>query len=122
MALMLLVISCSSAADADMRDVVSDFIAGINAQDLGAIRECLDADARDYGEDLAFWTDAERFGTATDYVLASFEELTDTTAAAAFTSQTGNDPTYYFKMTDGGSTYYIRLIDDDADLSSPSFQ
>ncbi len=110
---------CASG-EADMEGVVSDFIAAVDGRDIEAVRACLDATAADYGEGWDFWTDETRFGTATDHAIASFEPLTDTTARVDFSSATGGGRTFYFRMRNGGNRFYIRMIDNDPDLMSPT--
>ncbi len=121
-ALAALLLFAGCAEEPDMEGVVSDFIAGINAQDIDAVRSCLDAKAGKYGEGMDFWTDGTRFGTATDHAIGAFTELKGTTARADFSSATGGARTFYFRMRDGGNRFYIRHIDNDADLMSPFFQ
>lgn len=118
--LLSLLAGCAQAEGDSMEDVIGEFTAGINARNLDAIKATLDSTATSYSTaDLAFW--AENF-PQTDYVVGTFTEISDTTASVIFNSVSGASLTYYFQMTDGGDTYYVRMIDDNANLLSPFFQ
>lgn len=99
---------CKPATDESIRDVLDNFIAGVNDGDMAAVRKTLDANADGYNGALiaSYW---ETFFPDTPYVIGTYSD-TGSSAAVTFTSTSGGDKIYYFEMTDGGDTYYIRRI------------
>jgi hypothetical protein len=112
---------CAAAEEDSIEDIINNFIAGINAQDIEAIVECLDPVSVSTGtaSDLNYW---KTYFSAPPYTITSFTETSDTTATVTFTPSVGAALTWYFRMTDAGNTYFIKQIDDNADLMSPFFQ
>jgi hypothetical protein len=100
---------CKPATDESIRDVIDNFIAGVNDEDMSAVRKTLDANADYYSLALAanFWTDAAFPNTP--YTISAYSD-TDSSATVTFKPTSGADQTFYFEMTDGGDTYYIKMI------------
>jgi hypothetical protein len=111
----LFLAGCAPASES-MRDVIEDFIAGVNDQDIGDIKDRLDDDAADYNtaSTLEFWDVYFTPGNA-PFEITAFDKSGDS-ATVTFTGSAGGDFTYYFEMTEKkgtmteGGTFYIRRI------------
>jgi hypothetical protein len=98
---------CKPASES-IRDVIDNFIAGVNDGDMAAVRKTLDANATGYNGALiaSYW---ETFFPDTPYAIGTYSD-TGNSATVTFTSASGGDKTYYFEMADGGDTFYIKRI------------
>lgn len=111
----LLLAGCAPASES-MRDVIDDFIAGVNDQDIGAIKDRLDDDAADYNtaSTLDFWN-VYFVPANAPFAIGSFDKSGDS-ATVTFAGTAGGDFTYYFEMkeekatTTEGGTFYIERI------------
>ncbi len=110
-----LLAGCAPASES-MRDVIDDFIAGVNDEDVEAIKDRLDDGAADYNtaSTMAFWN-AYFVPANAPFAISSFDKSGDS-ATVTFAGTAGGDFTYYFEMkekkataTEGG-TFYIERI------------
>lgn len=111
----LLLAGCAPASES-MRDVIDDFIAGVNDGDEDAIKDRLDDDAADYNtaSTMDFW-DVYFLPANVPFTISSFDK-SGNDATVTFSGASGPEFTYYFEMnekkataTEGG-TFYIRRI------------
>lgn len=122
----LLLAGCAPASES-MRDVIDDFIAGVNVNDASAIKDCLDEDAEYYSlADETYWANAFP-NWASSYSITSFDKSGDT-ATVTFTPGSGVDLICYFDMkerkatmTEGG-TFFISSIKRNNSSGTPIFE
>lgn len=107
-AALFILAGCQPATDESIRDVLDNFIAGVNDGDMAAVRKTLDANADGYNAALIadYW---DTLFPNTPYSIGAYSD-TDSSATVTFTSTSGADQTYYFDMIDGGDTFYIKMI------------
>lgn len=115
----LILAGCAPASES-MRDVIEDFIAGVNESDVGAIKDRLDDDAADYNtaSTMAFWNSS--FPEVNKpFEITAFDKSGDS-ATVTFTGG-GVDFVRYFEMdekkattTEGGTFYISRILFDNS--------
>lgn len=101
--LILIASSCTPKAPTK-RDVVGDFISGINNQNLSAVKNTLDSSANDYNTaDMSFWN--TYFGSR-PYSISSFN-TSNTTAQVHFTaSGSGSDIDMHFEFNEEAGSLF----------------